>query len=82
MPTFNLVVSIVAMIGAILIMRRTHNNYALVVATAVLVAGAAFQANIIDLFWWAITGTGGRLLVLFLVIWKLTLARYNTHTRL
>jgi hypothetical protein len=63
-------------------MAKTDNNYALVVATIVLVAGSLFQANLIDLFMWTLTGTGGRLLVLGLIVWKLTLVRNNRNSRL
>lgn len=82
LPPFNLVVSIAALIGALVIMRKTSNNYALVVSTIVLVAGAAFQSNLMDLFMWTITGTGGRLLVLGLIVWKLTLIQHNRNSRL
>lgn len=71
-PTFNMVAAIASLI-LILPGLRSRGwvpayKVALVVALVILFAGALFQANILPLWAWVIFGSGGRLLVLAIVV--------------
>lgn len=75
LPWMNLIISVIAFMAITWILvrrsqgvRRLFINMTGWTAIAVLVAGAAFQANIIFLDLWVLIGTGGRLAVLVLIL--------------
>lgn len=82
LPTFNLVISL----AALALVPGLRSGYsgayraALGLSIIVLVAGAAFQSNILPLWAWVILGSGGRLAVLGLVVIG-TAARLGLHLR-
>ncbi len=71
-PVFNLVASVTALALAVPGIRMfgwvVAYRAALAVALVILTAGAAFQANLLPLWAWIVLGSGGRLVVLALIV--------------
>ncbi len=71
-PVFNLVASVTALALAVLGLRFVGwivaYRAALALALVVLLAGALFQANILPLWAWVVFGSGGRLVLLALIV--------------
>lgn len=83
-PIFNTVVAAVALVLAVPGLRSlgwiAAYRAALAVALVILLSGALFQSNIMPLWLWVIVGSGGRLVLLAIVVAG-TVVAWSGHRR-